>query len=59
MLFGRQVSNIHQFELSKPNAELNEISKEKYDDLMSLCSGRTALIKNDECKSLYGRLPHN
>ena len=41
------------------NTGLNNVSKEKYNDLVSLCSGLTPVIKLKEHKSFYISLPHD
>ena len=54
----RQHVHLTQSEPEKLNSEPNRLSREKYADLMSLCSGKTPLIRNAEHKSFYSSLPH-
>lgn len=53
-----KVNNINSFELRNLNKEPNKISLQKYNDLVSLCSGTTPVIKEPEFKTYYRNLPH-
>lgn len=54
----RLSQNVKDYEITKLNTDRNKISKEKYQDLMSLCSGETPLIRLQEHKNFYLSLPH-
>lgn len=41
------------------NAGLTNLSKEKYNDLMALCSGVTPVIRKEQHKTFYVSLPHD
>lgn len=49
---------LQNYVLKKLNTEPNKLSKEKYKDLMSLCSGDVPVIRNQEHKEFYRNLPH-
>lgn len=55
----RKQANVRQFKLQALNSEPNKISKEKYGDLMSLCTGATPVVRNAEHKAFYPSLPHS
>ena len=54
----RLKKSINEYDLPKLNAEANKISKEKYNDVLSLCSGPTPVVNIREHKSFYMNLPH-
>ncbi|XP_076453198.1 uncharacterized protein LOC143288506 [Babylonia areolata] len=54
----RLQKDINKCDLRKLNAEANKISKEKHNDLLSLCLGTTPVVNIREHKSFYMNLPH-
>ena len=53
----RLTKGVQEHSVQRLNTKINNVSKEKYSDLISLCSGSTPIIKLKECKSFYISLP--
>ncbi|XP_012940904.1 uncharacterized protein LOC106012449 [Aplysia californica] len=54
----RQQADVKKFPLLKLNSGPINIPASKYEDLISLVSGNTALVRADEHKAFYMSLPH-
>lgn len=54
----RVKESVTSYRLKPLNREPNKISKEKYQDLVSLCNGDTPVVRNREHKSFYLNLSH-
>lgn len=55
----RHKQNLKSVKLHCLNQEPNKLSIKKYNDLMSLCQGKTPLIRVAEHKNFYKSLPHS
>lgn len=53
-----QQHNIKTYELRRLNAGPNKIRKDKYQDLVSLCSGVTPVIRQKEHQDFFQSLAH-
>lgn len=54
----RLPNNILGKEVNKLNKESPKLSKDKYEDLLSLCTGNTPVVRNPEFVNFYKSLPH-
>lgn len=54
----RLSQSVSDFELTLLNKEKTKLSKDKYQDLVSLCTGQTPVIRIEEHKKFYLSLPH-
>lgn len=55
----RLKASVKNHVLQKLNIGPKHISREKYKDLVSLCSGETPVVKMREHKNFYLSLPHD
>lgn len=56
-LKGRSIK-IKGYELRPSNKDPNKLEKDKYNDLISLCSGELAIIRLEDHKRFFVHLPH-
>lgn len=54
----RQKKDLYSMTLDQLNLEPNKITADKYKDLISLCEGKTPVVKIAEHKQFYESLPH-
>lgn len=59
MSLKRLKKGFRDYTLEKLNSGPTNISKEKYTDLASLCSGSASVVKLQEHKTFYRSLPHD